>query len=304
MVDWRPASDHVGGRWQPDHVMSPYPTRQPSVGRVAVIGDLAGHLEELRGELLRLGADPHTLRLPEDLTVIQVGDLVHRGPDSEGVVALVDRYLREQPEQWVQLAGNHEAQYLREPAFDWPETITDEAIETLRSWWSDGRMRIAAVVYSADEDFLVTHAGVTEGFWRQALDSPSMAAHASAAINSLIGTHDEVLFYSGEMLGGGDPNLSAGPVWAATASELVPSWLSADQRLPFSQVHGHSMIVDWSGRRVRRGGELTDLLTPDHDAAHETVALPGGRIIGIDPGHGRQAHRPWRALVIENATVP
>ena len=272
-------------------------------GRIAVIGDVAGHLEELRGELLRLGADRQTLRLPADLTVIQVGDLVHRGPDSEGVVALVDRYLREQPKQWVQLAGNHEAHYLREPVFDWPETIRDEAIETLRLWWSDGRMRIAAVVRSADEDFLVTHAGVTEGFWRQALDSPSLASHAAAAINSFIGTHDDVLFYAGEMLGGGDPNLSAGPVWAATASELVPSWLGADQRLPFSQVHGHSMIVDWRGRRVRGGGALTNRLTVDQDAAHETVALPAGRIIGIDPGHGRQAHRPWRALVIENATV-
>jgi hypothetical protein len=272
-------------------------------GRIAVIGDLAGHLEELRGELLRLGVDRQTLRLPEDLAVIQVGDLVHRGPDSAGVVALVDGYLREQLEQWVQLAGNHEAQYLREPVFDWPETITDEAIETLRSWWSDGRMRIAAVVCAADEDFLVTHAGVTEGFWRQALDSPSLATQAAAAINSFIGTHDDVLFYAGEMLGGGDPNLSAGPVWAATGSELVPSWLGADQRLPFSQVHGHSMIVDRRGRRVRGGGELTNRLTVDQDAAHETVALPGGRIIGIDPGHGRQAHRPWRALVIENATV-
>lgn len=271
--------------------------------RVAIIGDLAGHLEELSGELLRLGADRQTLRLPEDLTVIQVGDLVHRGPDSEGVVAFVDRYLREQPEQWVQLAGNHEAHYLREPVFDWLETITNEAIETLRSWWSEGRMRIAAVVCAADEGFLVTHAGMTEGFWRQALDSPSLASHAAAAINSFIGTHDDVLFYAGEMLGGGDPNLSAGPVWAATASELVPSWLGADQRLPFSQVHGHSMIVDWRGRRVRGGGELINRLTVDQDAAHEIVALPGGRIIGIDPGHGRQAHRPWRALVIENATV-
>jgi hypothetical protein len=272
-------------------------------GRVAVIGDLAGHVDELRGELLRLGADRQTLRLPEDLTVIQVGDLVHRGPDSAGVVALVDRYLRERPEQWVQLAGNHEANYLREPVFDWPEAIAEETIETLRAWWSDGRMRIAAVVRSADEDLLVTHAGMTEGFWRQALDSPSSAPHAAAAINSFIGTHEDVLFYSGEMLGGGDPNLSAGPVWAATASELVPSWLGADLRLPFSQVHGHSMIVDWRGRRIRGGGEMTNLLTVDRDAAHESVALPGGRIIGIDPGHGRQAHRPWRALVFENATV-
>jgi hypothetical protein len=271
------------------------------VGRVAVIGDLAGHLVELRAELLRLGADPRTLRLPENLTVIQVGDLIHRGPDSAGVVALVDRYLREQPGQWVQLAGNHEAQYLRTPAFDWPETIADEAISALRSWWSDGRMRIAAVVRTSTEDILVTHAGLTDGFWRQALDAPSIAEQAAAAINSFIGTHEDVLFYAGEMLGGGEPNLSAGPVWAATSSELVPSWLRAGSRMPFSQIHGHSMIVDWRRRALR--GDFADRLTVDEDAAHEIVAVPGGRIIGVDPGHGRQAYRPWRAFVVEHATV-
>jgi hypothetical protein len=271
------------------------------IGRVAVIGDLAGHLGELRRELVRLGAHPETLRLPVDLTVIQVGDLIHRGPDSEGVVALVGRYLQEQPEQWVQLAGNHEAQYLLEPAFEWSETIADEAIAALRSWWSAGRMRIAAVVSSPDEELLVTHAGLTEGFWRQALDSPPQASHAAAAINSFIGTHDRVLFSAGEMLGGGKPNLSAGPVWAGAASELIPSWLDSDQGMPFSQVHGHSMVVDWHRRQLR--GDFGDRLRIDEDAAHETIALPGGRIIGIDPGHGRRPHRSWRALEIADATV-
>jgi hypothetical protein len=235
------------------------------IGRVAVIGDLAGHLGELRRELVRLGAHPETLRLPVDLTVIQVGDLIHRGPDSEGVV------------------------------------IADEAIAALRSWWSAGRMRIAAVVSSPDEELLVTHAGLTEGFWRQALDSPPQASHAAAAINSFIGTHDRVLFSAGEMLGGGKPNLSAGPVWAGAASELIPSWLDSDQGMPFSQVHGHSMVVDWHRRQLR--GDFGDRLRIDEDAAHETIALPGGRIIGIDPGHGRRPHRSWRALEIADATV-
>lgn len=272
-------------------------------GRVAVIGDLAGHVDELRTELIRLGADANTLRLPDDLTVIQVGDLVHRGPDSDGVVALVDRYLQEQPTHWVQLAGNHEAQYLREPAFSWPETIGDDAIAALRSWWSSGLMRVAVAVHSDGEDFLVTHAGLTEGYWRRALDAPDSATHAAAAINAFIGTHDDVLFHAGEMLGGGEPDLSAGPVWAGTATELVPSWLGAGRPLPFSQIHGHSMIVDFR-RRQRRGDErMAEMMTIDEHAAHETVTMPGGRIIGIDPGHARRPHRPWQALVIENATV-
>ena len=105
-------------------------------GRVAVIGDLAGHLDELRGELVRLGADASTLRLPDDLTVVQVGDLVHRGPDSDGVVALVDRYLREQPEHWVQLAGNHEGQYVRDASSTGPRP---SATSRPSDWRGGGR---------------------------------------------------------------------------------------------------------------------------------------------------------------------
>ena len=59
----------------------------PRGARVAVIGDVGGHLAELRRELVRLGADEETGELPDDLTIVQVGDLVHRGPDSAGVVS-------------------------------------------------------------------------------------------------------------------------------------------------------------------------------------------------------------------------
>ena len=271
------------------------------MSRVAVIGDLAGHLVELTGELRRLGADERTGRLPADLQIVQVGDLVHRGPDPEGVVALVDRYLREQPDQWVQLAGNHEAQYVHEPAFSWPERIADVAVDSLRRWWTTGRMLVAAAVHTPDEDFLITHAGLTEGFWRLALDLPSRAELAAAAINSFIGTHDDVLFHPGQMLGGGDPDPGAGPVWAAAATELAPGWLATTS--PFSQVHGHSGVVDWRRNVLRCSPEVAELVTVDPDAAHESVAVPGGRIVGVDPGHGRRPHHPWRAFVLEDAEL-
>ncbi len=277
------------------------------MARVAVIGDLAGHLAELIGELRRLGADEHTGRLPDDLQVVQVGDLVHRGPDPEGVVALVDRYLREQPDRWVELAGNHEAQYLREPAFSWPERIDDRAVDTLRRWWTTGRLRAAAAVRTTGEDFLVTHAGLTAGYWRLALDRPARAQDAAAAINSFIATHEDVLFRAGQMLGGGDPDPGAGPLWAAAATELAPGWLTAPgdgvAPMPFSQIHGHSGVVDWRRRRLTCGPDVAEHVTVDLDAAHESVAVPGGRLVGVDPGHGRRPHRPWRAFVLDDATV-
>lgn len=269
---------------------------------MAVIGDVAGHLDALRAELVRLGADPGTGRLPDDLTVVQVGDLVHRGPRSEGVVALVDAYLERQPGRWVQLAGNHEAQYLREPAFSWPERIGDETVDTLRRWWSDGGMRVAVAVRAAGEDVLITHAGVTEGYWRRALDAVPEARLAAGAVNSFAGRHDDVLFHAGSMLGGGDPDPTAGPMWASAATELVPGWLPV-AALPFSQVHGHSSIVDWRRRRLRCDPTVAERVTLDEAAAHATVTLPGGRIVGVDPGHGKRARTPWRALVLHDAVV-
>ena len=268
--------------------------------RVAVIGDLAGHRDELATELARLGADARGV-LPADLVVVQLGDLVHRGPDSDGVIALVDRYLDEQPGQWVQLAGNHEAQYLREPVFDWPERIGERAQDTIRAWWAGGTMRAAAAIHTTDEDFVVTHAGLTEGFWRRALDRPARASDAARALNSFIGTHEDVLFSAGQMLGGGQPDFTAGPLWAAAGTELVTSWGSGP--LPFSQVHGHASVVDWQRRRLRCDDSLARRLTIDEDAAHASIAFDRARIVGVDPGHGRRPHRPWRAFVLDAAVV-
>lgn len=269
--------------------------------RVAVIGDVTGHAEELRAELVRLGASGSPARLPPDLVVIQVGDLIHRGPDSDGVVALVDRYLTDQPGQWIQLVGNHEAHYLRRPVFDWPERISEQSSYVLRGWWADGQMRVAASVRTGTEDFLVTHAGLTAGFWRDVLAAPRDVDQAAAELNALVGAHDDELFRPGHLLRGRRGNRAAGPIWAAAATELVPSWLG--RSLPFSQIHGHTSIADWPDGRVRASAEIAALTTTDPAACHAVVNLDGGRIIGIDPGHGQEAQRPWRAWEIGSATV-
>jgi hypothetical protein len=271
--------------------------------RVAVIGDVAGHPDALRAELVRLGADPATLALPDDLTVVQVGDLVHRGPDSPAVIALVDGYLTRQPGRWVQLVGNHEAQYLREPAFRWPEVLPEPSARTLRDWWRSGAMRAAAAVSAGEVQLLVTHAGLTEGFWRLALGSPASAVLAARALNSFIGTHEDVLLSAGQMLGGGDANYVAGPVWASAGAEVIPSWLDSGARLPFDLVHGHSSVADWRRRRFTVEQRIGELMSVDDARAHTTATLPGGRIVGVDPGHSRRPHHPWEAFVLDEAVV-
>lgn len=257
--------------------------------RVAVIGDVAGHLEALAAELARLGASPGEA-LPRDLVVIQVGDLVHRGPDSDGVVSLVDGYLESQPDQWVQLVGNHEAQYLREPAFRWPDRIASHSVDTLRRWWASGRMRAAVALESPGESYLVTHAGLSQPFWRRTLSAPEEPVDAADRINRLIGRDDDTLFRAGALLG---RDVVAGPVWASAHVELVPSWL--DHRLPFSQVHGHTSITDWESGRFRGDTRVGALTVVDEAAKHETTTLTGGRIVGVDPSHGDRAQPVWRA---------
>jgi hypothetical protein len=260
--------------------------------RVAVIGDVGGHLAALRFELVRLGADPHTGVLPPNLTVVQVGDLVHRGPDSDEVVALVDRYLREQPGQWIQIVGNHEALYLGESVFYWRERIGATAAATLRRWWADGSMRVAASVRTTAGDYLVTHAGLTAGFWRSVLGTPITATATAATLNRLVGHRDSAVFRTGAMMGRRVSG-SAGPLWAEASYELVPSWFQT--RLPFGQIHGHSSIVDWHTATMRGPDAVVARTFANPVARHEITTLDGGQIIGIDPGHGVDPVPLWAA---------
>ncbi|MFQ1003983.1 metallophosphoesterase [Modestobacter sp. SSW1-42] len=277
------------------------------MGRVAVIGDIGGHLPQLTQALVRLGAEPDTCHLPDDLQVVQVGDLVHRGPDSAGVVALVDRLLADQPGQWHQLAGNHEGQYVETPAFDWPEVLPAAVPETLRRWWATGRMRVAAAVTLGDgEQVLVTHAGLTSGLHRR-LGRPRTADAAARSLNGLRDADPATLWRAGAMLGGGAPDLSAGPMWAEAGAELAASWVADEVlgvRMPFTQVHGHSSVVTVQrGEPLLRAPELRDRIQVQLTDRHVAISAADGLLLGIDPGFGRTAHRNWAPLLFPDATV-
>ncbi len=73
--------------------------------RLFAIGDIHGHLRELRGlvrQLLDDGMDP------ERDTVVFLGDVVDSGPDAKGVVDQLMAWQRAFP-HWVFLMGNHDA---------------------------------------------------------------------------------------------------------------------------------------------------------------------------------------------------
>lgn len=75
-----------------------------------IIGDVHGELTALRRLLARLGYDEDG-RHPAGRRLVFVGDLCDRGPDSPGVVALVQRLAT--AGHALALAGNHELNLLR-----------------------------------------------------------------------------------------------------------------------------------------------------------------------------------------------
>lgn len=171
-----------------------------------MIGDVSGHLETLREELRRLGANADG-RLPDDLVVVQVGDLVHRGPDSDQIVELVDDYLSDQPDNWIQLMGNHEALYLGTTTFRWPQRLSPRSARTVRRWFYTGAMIGAVAIHGTDESFLVTHAGLTGRFWHDVLGGPADVGAAADRLATLATHKPAVYARPGHLLGGNRLNL-------------------------------------------------------------------------------------------------
>ncbi|MFG2039343.1 metallophosphoesterase [Dactylosporangium sp. NPDC048998] len=243
---------------------------------IAIIGDVGGCLEQLAAAVAALD-DPDTM-------VIQVGDLVDRGPDSAGVLAYV---AGRPPRRWIQLAGNHDAQYFGAEPF-WPERLGVAEAAVLRDWWLRDRLRVAAAVRTADgEELLVTHAGLTAGAWRE-LGEPVTAATAAALLN----TRPEPLLWRAD-----------GPLWAEAATRLYPSWLEAGPPMPFSQVHGHSTIVDYGLRAWRCRERIQQRSTVDWQARHTVTRTAAARFVAVDPRHGHHGAPSWAPLILRDATL-
>jgi hypothetical protein len=256
--------------------------------RIAVIGDVGGHAWALRRCLQEIGADTATGTVPDDLLIVQVGDLVHKGPDSAGVVALVDRMMAGSPDQWVQLIGNHEAQEgLGGPAF-WDESLSPGLRSDLRRWVDSNQARVAVALDTVEYGpVLVTHAGLTRHKW-VAIGRPDEPDGAAAILNKEFAADPELAFAAGEMLGV-KPRLPVGVAWASPR-ELLTSWDM--EHLPFSQIHGHASPRRWSSDTWAEGlpRRTTVRATADRHKRHSDFPWPGGEhLLCVDPGFGADA---------------
>jgi hypothetical protein len=270
--------------------------------RIAVIGDVGGHAWVLRRCLEELGADTKTGSLPDDLVVVQVGDLVHKGPDSPGVMALVDRMMAGSPDRWIQLIGNHEAQEgLGGPDF-WSETLTEAHRADLRRWIDDDAAALAVALDSVEfGPVLVTHAGLTRHKW-VAIGRPENPDEAALLLNKELAADPELAFAAGEMLGV-KSRLPVGVAWASPR-ELLGSWDM--EQLPFSQVHGHASPRRWSSGTWVPGlpRRTTARASADPRRRHSDFPWPGGEhILCVDPGYGAEAAPVPLAPLILNGEI-
>ena len=267
--------------------------------RIAVLGDLSGHLKPLLTTLAELGVEvddrnvPRRVSWPDDLVVVQVGDLVHKGPVSELVVAVVDALFR-RTGRWVQLVGNHEAQYVPGGTSFWVPPIDARVGARLGEWWQEGFLRPAVAVDDARRGpVLVSHGGLTVRAWR-ALGEPDHVGAVGALADPT--AHAAHVLQPGVMAArDADP----GVAWTEPKQELRSPWLVHAQMggdVPFSQVHGHAqpLLPPSKGRRVPP--ELRDSTGID-DLGHVITRVGGREIIGIDPSAGGRPARP-RALLL------
>lgn len=255
--------------------------------KTALIGDVAGHEEALLDALDGLGVDIEARRMPPDLHVVQVGDLVDRGPRSDAVIALVDGMMRVNPGRWIQLAGNHEAQYLGGPRF-WRESLNEDSQETIRQWQETERIWASVVVRTSHRtELLVSHAGVTSEFWREHLGGADDPVTVADQLNQMLRASSEMIFSAGCALSDGGRSTpapdKASPLWADATRELYPGWVTGP-RVPWGQVHGHSTPYDWVGRKWKRSDVPWERLgTIDAERRHVSLEISGLPFHAIDP---------------------
>lgn len=271
---------------------------------VAVIGDLCGHPSELVNALRLLGADRATLALPRDLTIIQTGGLLHEGPDPEGVLDLVELQLA--TGRWIQLVGHHEAHELGRQRYAAEGPPLREADrKRLRDWWDTGRLRTAAAVEIPDHgSLLVTHAGLTHGFWYE-LRSPATAEDAAAKLGDIAHADPDRYFRAGTLLGH-PRSMAAGPVWADASTELYPSLalgVELGKPLPFGQVHGHTSPYFWSRGTWRASEHDRAGLRLVRDRRQVVGTVAGQPMAAVTPELGPAGGVRWEPLVLRDARV-
>lgn len=237
---------------------------------VYIFGDTGAHAEPLLASLQKIGVNLRTFIIPENVQIVHLGDLIHKGESSNKLVSIVNLLMRNNPDQWVQLMGNHELQHIKGAPYFWRCNCNTETVAILNEWLDRGLAKISYYLERPftfnipkslkfdetlieDKGILFSHAGLTSVFW-QKIGSPATAKEASHAINQL---SIKEVSATGVMLDGGKYCTKPGPAWALSTTEVFGSWELAEIPIPFVQVHGHSPAYQWQRNAWWAGTQLT-----------------------------------------------
>lgn len=261
--------------------------------KTAIFGDVGGQYLAFSRSLIKLGCDPETGDMPEDLRIIQLGDLVHKGPGTDAVVSMVDRFIQNPCSQWTQLWGNHESMHVLSRTRFAPCNCSEETKHTLKTWEQYGTAQIATIATGHHPTLhnsfptLVTHAGLTSGALSRALMRIPLTPEPDLGdILDILNSGEAFVREPGQILTGSRfPNLYAGPYWAIDTAEVIPSWRNL--MMPFNQVHGHTSAFTFSLRNKwffatpleMRKGIKVDI--PNERTVYTQES--GATIVGIDP---------------------
>lgn len=213
--------------------------------RVYAVGDVHGRLD-LFTAMMRAIEDDDAAATPARSTVILLGDLVDRGPDSAGVLKRARRWQQEREVRI--LAGNHEEMFLK--SFD----STDMLRHFMRH---GGRQTLAS--YGVDLRAL-SAAEVEEVQALMARDVPLADREFMEGFEDLIVLGDYVFVHAGI-----DPQV---PIHEQRPSDL--RWIREpflSHSEPYDQVvvHGHTISdeVELRGNRIGidTGAYMSDRLT-------------------------------------------
>ncbi len=279
--------------------------------RTHVFGDTGGHLAPLLQALLELGLDKDTLKLPEDIQIVHGGDLIHKGPHSEKLVELVDKIIRVNPGQWIQLMGNHELQYFDGAYFFWRQTIDLHARTTLWRWKDEGVLKVAHGIEKLteapnlfpdnlpaqtlpDKPVLITHAGLGYNFWQQ----QGAIEEIGLLVETLNSCSVKELSQAGLMLDVGI-HTAPSPIWAHGTEEVWDSWHG--RSMPFINIHGHTSPYNFPSRQVfETPKEFVDNTVVNSKTRVLVTEVGGSLEVFTDPGYSAttdQAIQPSLQLI-------
>lgn len=269
--------------------------------RTFVFGDTGGHQPQLWRSLIDIGVDLELAHIPEDVRIIHLGDLIHKGEHSNSIIPVIDKLIRNNPDRWIQILGNHEFQHIEGAPYFWRCDCAINTVNIINNWWDEGlatatyaldvpkkiQLDISNKISQPETQILFSHAGLSHDWW-SALNKPDTADLTSARLNQ-VETH--FITAPGEMLGvqGGKP----GPVWAVGNTEVFNSWISQEDIMPFTQIHGHTTSYKWKQGawwRTDKGFRTFRDATKLNPETHAVITeMAGNLLIGIDPGYSTKA---------------